>query len=173
MLFCKFNLPWSESIITNTGRNVHGGEEFSEFYKETFGLQVENLKQKLLKVKVEEISEFTNFLQLDTLSTSKEMYIIPKFYERYSIRFSVFRSTLLSTSIITILDLYLSALELKKKLNLTVGVFDISTDNTIHGNGDRLWILRDSFLNFCIKELLIYNTMFFAKVRKIYFYTST
>ena len=139
---------------------------------------MENLKQKLLKVKVEEISEFTNFLQLDTLSTSKEMYIIPKFYERYSIRSSVFRSTLSLPSIITRLDLYLSTLELKNRLNLPVEVeYLISALTTPYTemviDYESFEILGDSFLNFCIKELLIYNTMFFAKVRKIYFYTST
>src|SRR5437763_10592740 len=109
------------------------------------------------------------------------MYIIPKIYERYSIRSSVFRSTLSLPSIITRLDLYLSTLELKNRLNLPVEVeYLISALTTPYTemviDYESFEILGDSFLNFYIKELyekfaeLICNTMFCKSAKNLFSY---
>nr|CAG8438547.1 9096_t:CDS:2 [Entrophospora candida] len=135
-----------------------GCQNFGEFYKKTFELEVENLDQPLIKVK--KISRVMNFLQpipgaLPILKGRTATYVIPEFCKEYSIKASVFRSALLLPSIFTRLDSQLLALELKHRLDLPIDdEFMLSALTTpsanMEMNYERLETLGDSFLKFCV-----------------------
>ncbi|CAG8433757.1 11080_t:CDS:2 [Ambispora gerdemannii] len=135
-----------------------GCENFAQYYKKSFELDLEHPEQPLIQVR--KISKVMNFLQpvLGALPIEKgktATFIIPEFSKQYPIRASVFRSAMLLPSIFTRFDSLLLARELRLRFELPVRddllLVALSTPSAnMEMNYERLETLGDSFLKFSV-----------------------
>ncbi|CAG8505437.1 6855_t:CDS:2, partial [Cetraspora pellucida] len=139
-----------------------GCQNFAEFYKKHFDLELKHAEQPLLHVR--KISKVMNFLQpvpgsLPIQKGRTATYVIPEFCKQYSIRASVFRSALMLPAIFTRLDSQLLALELRTRFDIPIRddllLEAITTPSAnMEMNYERLETLGDSFLKFCVTNRL-------------------
>ncbi|CAG8675935.1 16194_t:CDS:2, partial [Dentiscutata erythropus] len=139
-----------------------GCQNFAEFYKKHFDLELTCPDQPLLHVR--KISKVMNFLQpvpgsLPIMKGRTATYVIPEFCKQYPIRASVFRSALMLPVIFTRLDSQLLALELRTRFDIPMRddllLEAITTPSAnMEMNYERLETLGDSFLKFCVTNRL-------------------
>ncbi|CAG8741190.1 35674_t:CDS:2 [Gigaspora margarita] len=139
-----------------------GCQNFAEFYKRHFDLELQIPDQPLLRVR--KISKVMNFLQpvpgsLPVMKGRTATYVVPEFCKQYPIRASVFRSALMLPAIFKRLDSQLLALELRSRFDIPMRddllLEAITTPSAnMEMNYERLETLGDSFLKFCVTNRL-------------------
>ncbi|CAG8442886.1 9275_t:CDS:2 [Ambispora leptoticha] len=135
-----------------------GCENFAQYYKKQFDLDLERPEQPLIQVR--KISKVMNFLQPVPGAVPQEKgktatFIIPEFSKQYSIGASVFRSAMLLPSIFTRINSLLLVRELRLNLELPIRddlllVAMTTPSANMDMNYERLETLGDSFLKFCV-----------------------